>query len=928
MIRTGIMRGFAACAVVLSLLLLSSGCKEQSANPEQILADARQERDKGHYRSAIVHLKSLLQKSPQNAEARYLLGVTYNDVGDFKSAEIELRKALDLRYDLAKVKIGKSLLMMGEFQKVLDQVPPDTNAGDAVQAEILTLRAMASFGLNRIPEGRELLEQALAKQPEFADALLAQARLAAIQNKPDEASKLIERALASAPKNVDAWLMKGDLARFRADQAGAMAAYQKVLEISPEDVQARVNMAWQHITASNFDEARKQLEEVRKLAPNLLQRKHLLALIEFQQKKYTVAHDAVLEVLKVAPDYLPSVLLAGAAEYALGTHAQAQAHLGQVVERAPGFLYARKLLIASLAEAGQTQRAIDVLQPSLRQAPEDGALMALAGEVYLRSNEFAIAIQYFEKAAKLDPKSAEARIGLGASRLAAGETDRALADLESAVAVDPNSYRADFLLVLLLLQQANYDQALQAMQSFEKKQPNNPLTYNLKGLIYRNKNEGAAARKAFERALQLQPTFVPAATNLAQLDLEDKQPASARRRLEAILERDKDNTQALLALSNFAARIGATPKEQIDWLERARKASPNSVQPQLMLARAYAKSEDWKKALEVAQQARTARPDDPEVLYTLGATQIGAGANEQAVSTYEKLVALQPKSAAALMQLAKAHAVSGDRTRATNALRKAVSLQPDFTDAQMALAAFELRAKRYSEAMKIAQQVQKRSAKSPAGFVLEGDVLMAERKFPQAVKAYEVAYGMGKSGTVLIKLHAALTRAGKPEEAEGRLAQWLKESPDDAMVRRYRADNHLKSGMYKEAIEDYEWLLKKQPDDAQLLNNLAVAYHGVKDSRALETAERAYKLSPNAAAADTLGWMLVERGNAERGLELLQKAVTDMPKATEPRYHLARALVKTGDRTKARQELEKLLANSPDSRFAKEARELLAELSR
>ena len=65
-----------------------------------------------------------------------------------------------------------------------------------------------------------------------------------------------------------------------------------------------------------------------------------------------------------------------------------------------------------------------------------------------------------------------------------------------------------------------------------------------------------------------------------------------------------------------------------------------------------------------------------------------------------------------------------------------------------------MRAGRYPEAMKIAQQVQKQTAKSPLGFVLEGDVLMAEKKFAQAAKAYETAYGMGKSGLLAVKLHA------------------------------------------------------------------------------------------------------------------------------------------------------------------------------
>ena len=95
---------------------------------------------------------------------------------------------------------------------------------------------------------------------------------------------------------------------------------------------------------------------------------------------------------------------------------------------------------------------------------------------------------------------------------------------------------------------------------------------------------------------------------------------------------------------------------------------------------------------------------------------------------------------------------------------------------------------------------------------------------------------------------------------------------------------------------------QKQPDNVLVLNNLAWAYQQVKDPRALETAERAYKLKPdNAAVADTLGWMLVEQGNTTRGLELLQKAVAAAPKALEIRYHLAQAWVKSGDKVKGAQ---------------------------
>ncbi len=58
---------------------------------------------------------------------------------------------------------------------------------------------------------------------------------------------------------------------------------------------------------------------------------------------------------------------------------------------------------------------------------------------------------------------------------------------------------------------------------------------------------------------------------------------------------------------------------------------------------------------------------------------------------------------------------------------------------------------------------------------------------------------------------------------------------------------------------------------------------------------------------DTLGWLLVEFGDTNRGLVLLQEAATRAPHIAEIRYHMAAALAKTGRRDEARKELERLL---------------------
>src|SRR5262249_51238464 len=163
-------------------------------------------------------------------------------------------------------------------------------------------------------------------------------------------------------------------------------------------------------------------------------------------------------------------------------------------------------------------------------------------------------------------------------------------------------------------------------------------TYNLRGAAQIGRKKFAEARKSFEKALSLQPTYFPAAMNLAQLDLQDKNPQAARTRLETVLEKDPNHLQALIALAGLANEIKASPQEVVEWLTRAKKGNPTSPQPSLLLARYYFNAGDVKKAVELASEAQTVAPENPEVLDTLGLVQLTAGEKNAAVTTFTKLV--------------------------------------------------------------------------------------------------------------------------------------------------------------------------------------------------------------------------------------------------------------------------------------------------
>ena len=92
-----------------------------------------------------------------------------------------------------------------------------------------------------------------------------------------------------------------------------------------------------------------------------------------------------------------------------------------------------------------------------------------------------------------------------------------------------------------------------------------------------------------------------------------------------------------------------------------------------------------------------------------------------------------------------------------------------------------------------------------------------------------------------------------------------------------------------------------------VLNNLAWAMAQLKDPKALEYAEKANELAPNSPAImDTLGVLLVEKGETHAGVELLRKAVERAPEAAGHPPQSRAALIKAGQKDAAKKELEAL----------------------
>lgn len=909
-------------AILASVAL--SGCHRAQSTPE-LIASAKQYQQKGDNKAALIEFKNAVAASPQDAEARLLLAQLYNDMGDPVSAEKESRKALSLgaKPEQALPALGTALLAQGQFQKVLDETAALPDA-----PPLAVLRGQAYLALRDGEKSTQAFETTLKAQPDNPAALIGLARGAMARNDVEAATRYATQALAKNPNSMDALAFNGALLRSRNQLDEAVAMYDRMLALKPAYLTANLEKAHIEIQRGKFDAAAADIAAARKTAPNSLQVAYSQAFLDYSRNNNAAALESLQKVLRAAPEHMPSILLSGAVEFRLGSLQQAEQHLKKFLESNPkDALYARKLLAGVYLSSGRPADAVATLEPVLKEASQDPQVLALAGEAALQTGDFKKADGYFGQASALAPKAAGLHTSLGLSKLGQGNGAEAERELELATTLDASSKPAGLALVSAELRLQHFDKALAAALALEKAQPKDPMVPNLLGGIYMAKNDPAQARASFDKALALKPDYFPAVLNLARLDMKEKHPESARKRFEAVLQKDKTHAGAMEALAELALAEGKSG-EATAWLEKANSAHPESLPGAMRLASRYLHTGEKQKALALTRKYQTENSANPELLDLLGQAQLANGDKEGALDTYSKLAAVMPKSAGAQVRVAGAHMLLNNNEAAAEDLKKALALQPDFLQAQLAQVELAIRSGHVDEALAIARQVQHQRPSAAIGYALEGDLQLRNKKPELALPLYERGFALEKSATLMSKLYAVLTALGKEKQAEQRVQQWqAAAAPGDMQVAAFLVGTSMEKKQYPVAIQNIQKILQQDPNNAALLNNLAWAYQQVHDPRALPTAERAYQLaSDSPQVMDTLGWLLVEQGNAARGVPLLQRAVGLAPSATLIRLHLATGLQKAGDKAAARKELQQVLAAGNKSPEYEQAQTLLKQM--
>ena len=217
-----------------------------------------------------------------------------------------------------------------------------------------------------------------------------------------------------------------------------------------------------------------------------------------------------------------------------------------------------------------TLLAIAMLLSSCGKKPEE---MFQAGLKNYHEEKYLFAIEFFEKALKIEPENIKAKFYLGMSYKKNGQIDKALETIKDCYEIDPDDFYISFNIADCYYLQNNYNESL------------------------------SWARKS----LRVKPDFIDSHFLLANAMLKKGQTSQAQDELEFILNIiNEDN-----------------PFIQINSL--------------FLLSNIYRDQGKFNKALDNLKEILISRPGNQEYIYHLGLTYNAMGNKKEALNVVEKL---------------------------------------------------------------------------------------------------------------------------------------------------------------------------------------------------------------------------------------------------------------------------------------------------
>jgi tetratricopeptide (TPR) repeat protein len=646
--------------------------------------------------SSSLVLAALLTSSCSNPDAEKRRHV---ERGDHYAAEkrdefavIEYANAvkLDSKFGEARFKLAQAYERLNnlpaafpEYIRAADALPNDRDA-QMKAAHILLLN-------RRFDDAKSRVAALLERNPRDVEALLLHANALAGLRDPASAIAEIEEALEISPDNSRAFINLGKVRMQSGEAKAAEAAFRKAIAVDPTSIGAKLALANFLWSAERTPEAETALKDTLVTEPQNLLANRMLALLYLSTQRVKQAEQplkAVADISKAPAarlelaDYYASegrfkdaesVLVPmssepsmfaetesrlAALDYASGRVAEAHKRLDAVLARTPNMARVLVMKAQWLTKEQKLDEALHTAKAAVAAAPESPEAHFALAVVYDRRRDESEAVKSYSEVLRLNPRATVAQVGLSRLSLTSGGDRAALRYAEEARRGDPANPSTGVALARSLIAAGNLARAEAEITQLLKAQPNAAVVHAVNGTLQASKRDTAAARKAFERALELSPGFLEALAGLTYLDLAAKAPAQAIARLEQEIARQPTKAEpwGLMARAQFAAGDQAKAEQA---LRRAVTIDPRFTPGYAMLAELYMQQKRLDQARAEFEGIAQRDPSAVGARTMVGILLEAQGKRDEARKSYEATVSGSKDAPAASNNLAYIYAEQG-----------------------------------------------------------------------------------------------------------------------------------------------------------------------------------------------------------------------------------------------------------------------------
>ena len=766
---------------------------------------------------------------------------------------------------------GQVLLAKGDTKKAvevlerLDQTYPDT---PLVKYEL----ARAYLTNNNMNQAKVVLDQAIALNPNYADAILL---LADINLRSGHGEAVIEpmtRLLKRSPELRSAALLLaaayGSLDRF--DDAAVVTGEQA--RLAPRDPQTQMALGLTLRQAKRNDEARQAFEKAADLAPDSLWPVDQLVELDLSEEHFDAARQRIGRHFQKAPDSPGAHFFEAKILVAEKKWDSAEAELKKTLQLDPNFSGAYDLLVQAYLATNNLPQALSQLQTRLSKNPNDASALMTLALLYERTSDFEKARDAYEHLLSMNPDLVSALNNLAclyADRL--NDVGKAYDLARKAHDLQGNDPAVADTFGWILSKRGEYQQALAILQESAAKLPDSPEIQFHLGMTAYMMGQADLAKVAFQKAASAAKDFPGREESKRRLALLKSDTGSSTElslsQLEAMAREQPNDVISQMRLGEAYEKQGASDKAAAAF-EQVVKLNPRLALANTKLAQFYAgRLHNKEKALTYAKKARELSPSDPQVTSILGKVAYETGNLTWSYSLLQEAARQGENDPSILHDLAWTAYSLGKMNEAHEMMQKALATGSDF---------------------------------------------------PEAADA-----------RTFLSLTALDENSKELAAAENQIQKQLLASPEYLPALMARAALDEQRGQMKPAAEIYTSILRRSPDFAPAQKRLAKLYaqEPSTTAAAYDLATKARKALPDdGELAELLGRLSYEKKEYQRAIQLLEESARKTSLNANSLFYLGMSQLQTRQKAEARDVLNQALVGGLQEPLASEARHALADL--